>query len=159
MGVILVESFREKPLIAITAAVGIFFLSPLIQTVNTNLSFEIWFADIVQKPLSSIPYIAFSVLFGLFITLYKYSKNKCIGCKPNVKTGIGGTILGFLVGVCPACFSFIGFLLPLSGSIFLSNYSPLFILVSIGIVLFSINKMGGFKKTSKIDFKLDGRVE
>ncbi|MEO9309291.1 MAG: hypothetical protein ABI337_03250 [Nitrososphaera sp.] len=159
MGMILVESFKQRPLIAITAAVGIFLLGPLIQTVNTNLAFDIWFADIVQKPLSSIPYMAFSVLFGLFIALYKYSKNKCIDCKPNAKAGIGGTALGFVVGVCPACFSFIGFLLPLSGSIFLSNYSPLFLFVSIGIIVFSINKMGGFKRTPRIDFKLDGRME
>lgn len=54
-------------------------------------------------------------------------------------------MLGFVIGVCPACFSFIGFLLPLGGSLFLTTYSPLFLLLAIGIVSFSIHKMGGFK--------------
>lgn len=87
----------------------------------------------------------------MFIVLYLFAKNKCIDCKKDVKSGVGGTTLGFLVGVCPACFSFIGFLLPLGGSLFLTKYSPLFLLVSIGIIVFSIHKMGGFKKISAID--------
>jgi hypothetical protein len=95
----------------------------------------------------------------MFITLYLFAKNKCIDCKKDVRTGFGGTTLGFMLGVCPACFSFIGFLLPLGGSLFLTQYSPLFMVLSIGIILFSINKMGGFKRTSKIDFKLDERAE
>lgn len=149
--ILLFKAVKERPVIAILSAVGIFFINPLIQLLNTSLAFDIWFTDLFQKSFSSVPYVAFSVLFGLFIALYFYAKNKCIGCKPNVKTGVGGTTLGFLVGVCPACFSFIGFLLPLGGSLFLTNYSPLFLLVSIGIIVFSINKMGGFKKTSAID--------
>ncbi len=148
---ILFEAVRERPVIAILSAVGIFLLSPLIQNFNTSLAFQIWFTDIVQKPASSAPYIVFSILFGMFISLYYYSKNKCIDCKKDVRTGFGGGTLGFLLGVCPACFSFIGFLLPLGGSLFLTQYSPLFMVLSIGIILFSINKMGGFKKASFAD--------
>lgn len=143
--IILFEAVKEKPIIAMAASIGIFFLTPLIQSITTSLAFDIWFADIVQKPLSSIPYVIFSILFGMFISLYLYSKNKCIDCKPSVKTGFGGSTLGFVLGVCPACFSFIGFLLPLSGSLFLTAYSPLFMLVSIGVIVFSIYKMAGFR--------------
>jgi len=149
---LLLESLREKPLFAVFSAVGMFFVTPLIQSINTPLAFDIWFADIVQKPHSSALYIAFSVLFGIFVSLYLYSKNKCIDCKPQTKTGVGGTALGFLVGVCPACFSLIGFLLPLGGSIFLTTYSPVFLLVAIAIVIFSVYKMGGFKKSSSFNF-------
>ena len=153
--IILFEATKEKPTIAIIAAIGMFFLTPLIQSIITPLAFDIWFTDITQKPLSSIPYVAFSVLFGMFISLYFYSKNKCIDCKPGAKAGFGGSALGFVLGVCPACFSFIGFLLPLSGSIFLTTYSPLFMLVSIGIILFSVHKMGGFKNSSTMTFGID----
>jgi len=153
--IILFDATKEKPIIAIIAAIGIFFLTPLIQSLTTPLAFNIWFVDIVQKPLSSIPYIVFSVLFGMFISLYLYSKNKCIDCKPDAKAGFGGSTLGFVLGVCPACFSFVGFLLPLSGSIFLTTYSPLFMLVAIGIILFSVHKMGGFKNSSAITFSID----
>lgn len=150
--IFLIEAAKEKPTITVLCAIGIFFLSPLIQSLNTGLAFQIWFTDIMQKPLSSIPYIIFSVLFGMFIALYLFAKNKCIDCKKDVKTGFGGTALGFMLGVCPACFSFVGFLLPLSGSLFLTAYAPLFILLSIGIIVFSINKMGGFKKSSSFNF-------
>ena len=95
----------------------------------------------------------------MFIALYLYSKNKCIDCKPGAKAGFGGSTLGFVLGVCPACFSFIGFLLPLSGSIFLTTYSPLFMLVAIGIILFSIHKMGGFKNPSTITFNINDDVK
>lgn len=153
--IILFQATKEKSAIAIIAAIGIFFLTPLIQSISTSLAFEIWFLDIAQKSLSSIPYVVFSILFGMFISLYLYSKNKCIDCKPGAKAGIGGSTLGFVLGVCPACFSFIGFLLPLSGSIFLTAYSPLFMIVAIGIILFSINKMGGFKNPSTIAFNVN----
>jgi len=153
--IILFEATKDKPIIAIAAAIGIFFLTPLLQSISTSLAFEIWFIDIVQKPLSSIPYIVFSILFGMFIALYLYSKNKCIDCKPGAKAGFGGSTLGFILGVCPACFSFIGLLLPLSGSIFLTIYSPLFILLAIGIIAFSIHKMGGFKNPSTITFNIN----
>jgi len=153
--IILFEATKEKPVIAIVATIGIFFLTPLIQSMTTPLAFDIWFLDIVQKPLSSIPYVVFSVLFGMFISLYLYSKNKCIDCKPDAKVGFGGSTLGFVLGICPACFSFVGFLLPLSGSIFLTAYSPLFMLVTIGIILFSVHKMGGFKNPSTMTFNMD----
>jgi membrane protease YdiL (CAAX protease family) len=143
----LVSAVKEKPAIAAVAAAGIFFLLPLIQTVNTPLAFDIWFLDLQQKPWSSIPYIAFSVLFGMFIALYLYTRNKCLDCKPErARTGFAGSIVGFMVGVCPACFSFIGVLLPLGPTLFLTSYSPVFTGVSIAIVLFSIYKLGGFKR-------------
>ncbi len=153
--IILFQATKEKPIIAIIAAIGIFFLTPLIQSISTSLAFDIWFLDIAQKPLSSIPYVVFSVLFGMFISLYLYSKNKCIDCKSSVKAGFGGSTLGFVLGVCPACFSFIGFLLPLSGSIFLTTYSPLFMLLAIGIILFSIHKMSGFRNPSTTTFNVN----
>lgn len=150
MSITLIQAAKQKPLIVLASAIGIFFLNPLIQSVNTSLAFQIWFSDIVQKPFSSIVYFTFSILFGNFVSLYFFAKNICVDCKPNAKTGMGGTAFGFIIGMCPACFSFIGFLLPLSGSLFLSSYSPLFILVSIGIILFSIHKMGGFKVPSVV---------
>jgi hypothetical protein len=146
MSIILIQATKQKLLIATAAAIGIFFLNPLIQSISTSLAFQIWFADIIQKPLNASLYIGFSILFGMFVSLYLFSKNQCIDCKPNVKSGVGGSALGFMMGVCPACFSFVGFLLPLSGSLFLTAYSPLFILLSLGIIVFSIYKMAGFRR-------------
>lgn len=160
--IILLNAIKEKPFIAIGLAIAMFFIIPVIQNFNTSLAFEIWFRDLYQKPINSILYIVFSILFGIFISLYLYSRNKCIKCdlKPTHSTsGFVGSFLGFILGVCPACFSFIGFLLPLSTSIFLTTYTPFFTLLSIAIIIFSINKLGGFKKTNANIFKKMSRLK
>jgi hypothetical protein len=150
-GIRLLSAVKDKPAIAAISATGIFFLLPLIQLVNTSLAFDIWFLDLQQKPWSSIPYIAFSILFGTFISLYLFARNKCFDCKPEAaRTGFAGSVVGFMIGVCPACFSFIGVLLPLGPTLFLTTYSPIFTAISIAIVLFSIYKLGGFRKTELV---------
>ena len=143
----LFSAISERPILTGLLAVAMFLIIPLIQSVNTPLAFEIWFRELTQKPLSIITYGSFSFLFGTFMPLYLYTKNKCVDCrKEDATPGFGASLLGFLLGVCPACFSFIGFLLPLSTSIFLTRYSYVFTGMSIGILLFSIFKLGGFKK-------------
>ena len=144
----LLTAAKERPAVAALSAAGIFFLLPLIQMISTPLAFDIWFTDLQQKPLNSMLYVVFSILFGAFISLYLFTRNKCFDCKPeNARTGFVGSVAGFMVGVCPACFSFIGVLLPLGPTLFLTTYSPIFTAVSIAIVLFSIYKLGGFRKT------------
>lgn len=147
----LLTAIKEKPLIVIIFALIIFFITPLIQSFNTTLAFQIWFRDLIEKPVNSILYLSFSTLFGSFIALYLFSRNKCIECKTEnnfkkASIGFSGSFVGFFIGVCPACFSLIGFMIPLGTSIFLTTYAPLFILISILIILFSIYKLGGFKK-------------
>ncbi|MGI9011714.1 MAG: hypothetical protein ACR2F1_11085 [Nitrososphaeraceae archaeon] len=150
--IMLLNAIKEKPFIAIGLAIAIFFITPIVQSFSTPLAFEIWFRDLYQKPLNSILYIVFSILFGIFISMYLYSRNKCIKCDLkktyHSTSGFIGSFLGFMLGICPACFSFVGFLLPLSTSIFLTTYTPFFTLLSIAIIIFSINKLGGFKKVN-----------
>lgn len=151
MGMILLYAVRRRFYIAIISALGIFFLTPFIQLINTPLAFEIWFLDILTKPINSLLYIIFSILFGIFISLYIYVKRDvCIDCeRANIKgsanTGIFGSVIGFIIGVCPVCFSLIGVLLPLSVSITLSAYSSYFTLLSIVIILLSVYRLGGFR--------------
>ena len=143
----IITAVKEKPFHALLSAMGIFLLVPVIQSINTPLAFEIWYKTLLDSPLNSILYIAFSVMFGMLISLYSYSKNKCIDCKKvDVNTGFGGATLGFVLGICPACFSLIGVFLPLGGSIFLTTYAPIFTVLSITIILFSIQRLGGFRR-------------
>ena len=147
---LLVKVIKEKPLLVVALAIVMFLVTPIIQSFNTSLAFEIWIRDLYQKPLNSTLYIIFSILFGMLVTLYLYSRNSCIECKTNNarKSGIAGTLIGFMIGVCPACFSFIGFLVPLSASLFLTGFAPIFMTASITIILFSIHRVGGFKPIS-----------
>lgn len=147
----LYSAVKERPLITIVLAISIFFITPIIQSMITPLAFEIWFRQLSQKPINAVPYTAFSVLFGAFISLHLYTKKRCLDCKrEHARPGFGGSVLGFMLGICPACFSFIGFLLPLGTSIFLTTYSPIFIAISVLIILFSIFKLGGFKKEAPL---------
>ncbi len=147
----LLTAAKEKPGIAALSAAGIFFLFPSIQLITTPLAFDIWFRDLSQKPLNSILYFIFSILFGMFISLFLYTRNKCFDCgTERAGSGFVGSILGFIFGVCPACFSFVGLLLPLGPSLFLTTYSPLFTILSISIIAFSIFKLGGFKRTTAV---------
>ncbi len=140
-------AIKERPVTTFTMIVVMFFITPIIQSINTPLAFEIWFRDLLQKPTIAIMYSTFSILFGIFISLYLYTKSECSDCKKEYgRPGFVGSMLGFVLGVCPACFSFIGFLLPLGTSIFLTTYSYIFIGLSVAIILFSIFKLGGFKK-------------
>jgi len=143
----IITAVKEKPFHALLSSLGIFLLVPVIQSINTTLAFEIWYKTLLDRPLNSILYIAFSVMFGMLISLYSYSKNKCIDCKKeDINAGFGGAALGFVLGICPACFSLIGVLLPLGGSIFLTTYAPIFTVLSITIILFSIQRLGGFRR-------------
>ncbi|MGH9876311.1 MAG: hypothetical protein ACREBU_03365 [Nitrososphaera sp.] len=147
----LLSAVKDKAAIAALSATGIFFLLPSIQLINTPLAFDIWFLDLQQKPWSSVPYIVFSILFGMFISLYLFTRKKCFDCRPETaRTGFAGSVVGFMVGVCPACFSFIGVLLPLGPTLILTTYSPVFTMMSIAIVLFSIYKLGGFRKAELV---------
>lgn len=140
-------ALRENPFHAIFSSIGVFFLVPVIQLIVTPLAFEIWFRTLLDRPLNSGLYIAFSGMFGSLVSLYVYSSNKCIDCKKDdISTGLGGAALGFVLGICPACFSIIGLLIPLSTSIFLTTYSPAFTLVAMATIVFSIYRLGGFKK-------------
>ena len=149
---VLFEAARQRVAIAVLAAIGIFLATPLIQLLNSSLALKAWYLGLVENPFNASLYVLFSVLFGFFIALYLYSKNKCIDCKPAVRTGIGGSAIGFLIGVCPACFPILALVLPLSGTLFLTRYSYIFIVVSIAIILFSIYKMGGFKSIPALNF-------
>ncbi|MBI5046816.1 hypothetical protein HZC07_03735 [Candidatus Micrarchaeota archaeon] len=142
----LLRAFKQKPVHAILAALGIFFLTPMIQLLNTPLAFEIWYNTFVANPLNAFLYILFSITFGLYISLYLDCKNKCVDCKNSAGgEGFLGALMGLVLGVCPACFSFLTVLLPLSGSIFLTAFAPFLTALSIVIMFYSINQLGGFK--------------
>lgn len=142
-----VKALKEKPAYAIIPAIIIFLLPSLIQSLSTPLAFEIWFKTLLDRPINGILYITLSVLFGALVSLYAFNKNKCISCnKKDASSGFGGATLGFVLGICPACISFIGILLPLGAVIFLTTYAPVFTSLSITLLIFSIYKLGGFKK-------------
>lgn len=91
-------------------------------------------------------YVILSALSGIYVGIYVYDRKvqNCCSIRSK-KVGAAGSILGVLLGACPACIPVLAFLLPLSVTIALSRVSLLFLIFSIGIMLFSIYRMNGFK--------------
>jgi len=138
--------------IAILAALGIGLFLPLIQTGLDPNNVLAWYLALVQKPFNTGLYVSFSILFGLLISLQLYNNEICKTCKIDKASkkaqGVGGfgAVLGFAVGVCPACLGVIALLLPLSVSITLTNYSWVFTGIAIIIMIVSLYLLGGFRK-------------
>jgi len=135
----------------IIATVVIALILPIIQTGFFQNSFRAWYLTLLKSPLNSTLYLAFSLLFGLLVSLQIYNlKNPklCKDCntKKGASTGYFGAFFGFFVGICPACVGLIGLIFPLGISLTLTYYSWIFMLVSIAIMLLSLYLLGGFKK-------------
>ena len=92
-------------------------------------------------------YLLLSVLSGLYAGIYVYNKKVNACCSiTNEKTAATGSVIGILLGACPACIPVLAFFLPLSVTIVLSRISLLFLILSIAVMVFAIYRMNGFKK-------------
>jgi len=92
-------------------------------------------------------YVILSVLSGIYVGIYVYDRKVQSCCSiQNKKVGAAGSVLGVLLGACPACIPVLAFFLPLSVSIVLSRISLLFLILAIVIMTFAIYRMNGFRK-------------
>ena len=101
-------------------------------------------------------YLLLSALAGIYFGIYVYDRkvSRCCSIK-SAKIGATSSVGGVLLGACPACIPALAFFLPLSVSIVLSRISLVFLLISIGIMIFAIYRMNGFKRFKKLD-DIDG---
>lgn len=95
----------------------------------------------------NILYAILALLSGIYVGIYVYNKKVEACCSiASTRTGAMGSLIGFLLGACPACIPVLGFLLPLSVTMALSRLSLAFLGISILVMLFSIYRMNGFKR-------------
>lgn len=93
----------------------------------------------------------FVALFGITMAyqvyLWRQPKSCPIGQKAKgAGTSSVATISAFFVAQCPACASLGTILLPASVAIYLVGFGWAINLVSIGLMLFTLNYLGGFDK-------------
>lgn len=145
---ILIALKHKKPLKwGIFATIIIAIVLPVIQTGFLQNSLSSWFLTLIKSPLNSLLFIIFSLLFGGLISLQVFNlERKVCDNKSGVKTGIFGVVFGSLVGICPACIGLVGLILPLGASLWLTYYGWVFMLVAIGIMIYSIYRIGGFER-------------
>ena len=106
---------------------------------------DIWFANIPL--LNLFMFVAFSVLFGVTLSfqIYNWRQPKTCDLKKSAGSTSAATAIGLLIAQCPACASLGTLFLPLSVLAFIGKYSILLDLISILILIFTINYLGGFK--------------
>jgi len=136
--------YKLSALAALVTMIAIFFWPSLPLrglgnwiAVYTNTRYLFYFYPIIA---------AFS---GIYIGLYIYSKKVASCCSiKGARTGVVGLVTGILFGACPACIPVVAIFLPLAFNIFLSRIAPIFSLISIGILLWAIYRMNGFRQLS-----------
>ncbi|QQG38661.1 MAG: hypothetical protein HYS32_03585 [Candidatus Woesearchaeota archaeon] len=136
-------------IIAIASTVVMVFVYIYTQVLGNLHNVDIWFKIIPWY--NAILFVIFAILFGatLGYQIYVWGQPKI--CKTSDKVKGAGTTsiptLGlFFVSQCPACASLGALLLPVSTVGVLTKYSWLINLVAIGLLLFTINYLGGFRK-------------
>lgn len=142
--ILIFKIWRYKlPALAALATMAFVFLWPSVplRGISNWLQFLYYYSP------QNYFYVILSILSGIYVGIYVYDRKVQSCCSiRSKKVGAVGSVLGVLLGACPACIPVLAFFLPLSITIVLSRVSLWFLLLSIGIMLFSIYRMNGFRK-------------
>lgn len=150
MEIIEVFKIRKYFIIAIISSVLFSTVYIYAQVLGIIENVDLWFA--IVPPINLVLFITFAALFGVTLSfqIYMWKQPKtCAINKKAIGTGSAATFGGFLVAQCSACASIGALILP--SSVFLSvfvKYSILINIISIGLMIFTIYYLGGFKKTA-----------
>ena len=108
-------------------------------------SLDVWLQTLMSKFPTNILYPIFALLIGSYAALYTYDRKVAKCCRVSAATA-APSLLGIVLGACPACIPALAFFLPLSLTIAIGYYSWVILLASIALILFSIWRAGGFQK-------------
>lgn len=136
-------------LIAVASSAVMLALYAYSQVLGNVANLDLWIT--VMPWYNKMLLSAFVVLFGIATAYQIYLWRQPRSCSIGVKSGgVGASSAGtfgvFLVAQCPACASIAALFLPVSVTLFIGNFGWLITLVGIGMVVFTINYLGGFKK-------------
>src|SRR3989338_687482 len=144
------EVLRIRKYLLIAVFSSLMFTSVYVYTQVLGIleNLDLWFTVIPWY--NAILFVIFASLFGVAFSFQVYSWKQPKVCKVNGKSigaSSSATILGLFVAQCPACASLGAFLLPTSifTAIFV-KYSTVMNLIGIGLLLFTIHYLGGFRK-------------
>ncbi len=85
-------------------------------------------------------------MFGVVVALNVYNwQNRTCSMKRGVGSGGIGSGIAVLTSQCSACLSLATLFLPVAAVGTLSLYNTVFNFISIGILLFAIHLLGGFR--------------
>jgi len=111
-------------------------------------SFDIWLQTLISKFPTNVLYPIFAFLAGSYAALYVYDRKVMKCCRVDAtKASATPSLLGILLGACPACIPVIAFFLPLSATIAIGYYSWIILLASIILISFSLWRAGALQKS------------
>lgn len=144
--ILIVEVWQHRSsALATLATIFIVFLWPSIPLGGVT----VWLQFLYYYAPQNYFYTLLAILAGLNVGIYVYNKRVVSCCSiKSAKAGATASFFGTLLGACPACIPALAFLLPLSVTIVFSRVNLFFLLVSIGVMLFAIYRMNGFRKFS-----------
>ena len=134
--------YKLPALVALATTAAIFFWPALPLRSIAN-----WLVVYINTPYLTFLYPVIAILSGEYMGLYVYNKKVAPCCSiETIKGGAAGSLVGVLLGACPACIPVIAIFLPLAFNVFLSRAAPIFSLISVAILLWVIYRMNGFKR-------------
>ncbi len=136
--------------LAIISSLGMSLLYIYTQVLGIVQNIDLWLTIIPWY--NAILFISFAILFGMAFSFQIYNWRQPKVCPANAKVKSVGASSGatfglFMVAQCPACASLGVLLLPASAIGILTQFGWLINLFGIGLLLFTINYLGGFKKS------------
>ena len=142
--IVILKFWRHKlPVLAALVTMAGVFLWPSIPLGGINR----WLQFLYYYSPQNYFYVILSILSGIYVGIYVYDRKVQSCCSiHSKKVGAASSVLGVLLGACPACVPVLAFFLPLSVSIVLSRISLMFLIIAIAIMLFSVYRMNGFRK-------------
>jgi len=147
----LLQVLRNPQYLVLAAVSSLIFSALYIytQVLGNVHNIDVWFA--VISWYNAILFVAFAILFGITFSFQVYNWLQPKICSIEKKTvaasGSGiGTLGLFLVAQCPACASLGALFLPVSAFTFISQLSTVLNIISIALLLFTLNYLGAFKK-------------
>ncbi len=133
--------------LAIFSAAVMIMAYAFTQVLGNVHNVDVWLATI--PTLNAIMLGVFTILFGATFSFQVHIWQLPKTCSVQQKiSGAGTSSLGtmglFLVAQCPACASLGALFLPLSATVFLTQYSWLLNVLGIGLLIFTLNHLGAF---------------
>ncbi len=146
----LIVGMWRHPLPSLTAAgiAAAIFLWPALPLGGVDQ----WLFVYLGTPYLLVLYPVVAVLSGLYVGLVVYHKKIAPACPVGgARLGAAGSAMGILFGVCPACIPVVAIVLPLAFNIFLSRLAPVLSVVAIGVLLFAVYRLDGFRRSIRIE--------
>jgi hypothetical protein len=145
----LFDALKQPTYLLLSVGISITFMFAYIylQIQGIMENFFFWFTTVPYLNLAV--FMTFTLIMGAAFSYQVYLRKNPKMCAIDITKSTGATsslgFASFFISACPACASLGLFLLPASALAFIASYGVYINLLGIGMLLFVIYYLGGFK--------------